>query len=395
MNQSITVTIITVCYNSENSIKTTLENIKNLKTKNSIEYIVIDGNSSDGTKKIISEYEMYIDYYVSELDDGIYDAMNKGIRKASGYIIGFLNCGDYYDDNTLENVIDTFSKTDADIVYGNVTAIHNLRKVGIKTICEDPSYILEGMIACHQGVFVKTEVQKEHEFDTRYKIVADRKMLIDLYLQNYKFVMINENLAYYDDMGVSSIKIDSLRRENNLLTYSTYLKMPDLYLGTRRKAIDSVILNVFFWSITENKYEIDNVAKYFAKVIDMKSKVFIWGAGKYGETAEKLFLDMGYEIAGYLDTNPSIKEKGKFQVMSPTKLEKDDRTVIVISSIKYSDEIIECIKKQSNLVDIPFWVFHKILIEYEKQSYNFKIFQTELAKDEYSMALQHSSSRDL
>ena len=108
MLDKIKVSIITVCFNSELTIEDTILSIKK-QDYNNIEYIVIDGKSTDSTVEIIKKYNDYIDYFISENDNGIYDAMNKGISKATGQIIGILNSDDFYPNKyILSNVVKTF-----------------------------------------------------------------------------------------------------------------------------------------------------------------------------------------------------------------------------------------------------------------------------------------------
>ena len=119
MDKKKKITIITVVKNAEN----TLENcIKSVLSQNyiNLEYIVIDGNSSDRTKEIINKYKNNISRIIIEDDDGIWDAMNKGIKLADGEIIGFLNSDDYYFNNTLEIVNNYFSKNNIDFLFGSV-----------------------------------------------------------------------------------------------------------------------------------------------------------------------------------------------------------------------------------------------------------------------------------
>ena len=113
------ITIITVVKNNKQSIERCIKSVIKQKYKN-IEYIVVDGNSSDGTKQIINKYKSKIDFYVSENDLGIWDAMNKGISLSTGDIIGFLNSDDFYYENALEIVSDYFEKKEIDFLFGSV-----------------------------------------------------------------------------------------------------------------------------------------------------------------------------------------------------------------------------------------------------------------------------------
>ena len=113
------ITIITVVKNAENTLENCIKSVLSQNYDN-LEYIIIDGNSSDRTKEIINKYKNNISRIIIEDDDGIWDAMNKGIKLADGEIIGFLNSDDYYFNNTLEIVNNYFSKNNIDFLFGSV-----------------------------------------------------------------------------------------------------------------------------------------------------------------------------------------------------------------------------------------------------------------------------------
>ena len=115
-NNKKLITIITVVKNGEATIERCIKSVLN-QNYNNLEYIIIDGKSSDGTKDIINKYKNYIAKIIIEDDDGIWDAMNKGIKNASGEIVGFLNSDDYYFDNALETVNNYFSKNNIDFLF--------------------------------------------------------------------------------------------------------------------------------------------------------------------------------------------------------------------------------------------------------------------------------------
>jgi glycosyltransferase involved in cell wall biosynthesis len=126
------ITVITVARNCEDTIEDTIVNVINQKFRN-IEYIIIDGASSDNTLEIIKKYERSIDYWISELDNGIYDAMNKGIDLATGDWINFMNAGDsFYNYNLFSTIFDQFEYNKFDVIYGDFIAkddITNQRSV--------------------------------------------------------------------------------------------------------------------------------------------------------------------------------------------------------------------------------------------------------------------------
>ena len=118
------ISIVTVVRNCENTIEDTIINLINQEYPN-IEYIVIDGGSTDGTLKKIRKYEKSIDYWISEPDGGIYDAMNKGIDLATGEWVNFMNAGDYFFNNsTINLIVSEIRKQNFDIIYGDFIVAH-------------------------------------------------------------------------------------------------------------------------------------------------------------------------------------------------------------------------------------------------------------------------------
>lgn len=120
--------IITVCFNSEETIERTIISVLSQSYQN-FEYIIVDGASTDGTLGIVEKYvEKYPDKIklISEKDDGIYDAMNKGIRVASGDLIGIVNSDDYYETDALENISETYDGEKYEIVYGIIHCLHGV-----------------------------------------------------------------------------------------------------------------------------------------------------------------------------------------------------------------------------------------------------------------------------
>lgn len=154
--------IITVSYNAVNTIEDTINSVIS-QSYQDIEYIIIDGNSADGTIDIIKKYEHKISKWISEKDNGIYDAMNKGIQFASGDIIGILNADDIYADNTIvEKIIKEFYNSNADALYGDLKYV--LQTDLNKTIryWKSGSYkegkFLMGWMPPHPTFFVKKEI---------------------------------------------------------------------------------------------------------------------------------------------------------------------------------------------------------------------------------------------
>jgi glycosyltransferase involved in cell wall biosynthesis len=168
------ISIITVVYNSEQLIENTLKNIALIKNS-SIEYIVIDGASTDKTNEIIKRYLSIIDIYVSERDGGIYDAMNKGINLSSGKFISFLNSGDIYVSDFVklikDNLSDDFDFFSFGIYEKNIKGILNLKlPKEIDLYNYDPQF----MYMPHPGILVKRKLFEQYDsFDVKFKSASD------------------------------------------------------------------------------------------------------------------------------------------------------------------------------------------------------------------------------
>jgi len=122
--QNLKISLITVCQNAERTLARCIESVITQDYKN-IEYIVIDGGSTDGTLQIIDQYKAHIDFFVSEPDSGIYDAMNKGIKHSSGNIIGILNSDDFFAyKDIISSVASVFAEKNVDVLYGNLDYIN-------------------------------------------------------------------------------------------------------------------------------------------------------------------------------------------------------------------------------------------------------------------------------
>lgn len=172
------VSIITVVYNAVNTIESTLLSVAQ-QTFPNVEYLVIDGGSSDGTQEVISSHGHGIAKFVSEPDHGIYDAMNKGIALATGDVIGFLNADDVYaDGNVLARVAAIMERHHLDALYGDVAFFrHENPERAIRRYSSAhfrPDRIAWGWMPAHPALFVKREVfQKTGPFRTDYRIAGD------------------------------------------------------------------------------------------------------------------------------------------------------------------------------------------------------------------------------
>ncbi|NJB83250.1 glycosyltransferase family 2 protein [Wenyingzhuangia aestuarii] len=172
------VSIITIVYNNEASIETTIKSVAS-QTYQDIEYIVIDGGSTDNTNTIINNHKDKIDYYVSEPDKGLYNALNKGIRAATGDVIGILHSDDlFYSKNTIKNIANAFAESKADVVYANGMYVDKEDISQVKRIYKAKKhkkrYLNFGWIPLHTTIYVKKEIFKTYGlYDESYRIASD------------------------------------------------------------------------------------------------------------------------------------------------------------------------------------------------------------------------------
>ena len=172
------VSIVTVVYNNKDFISKAIESL-NKQTYRPIEHVLIDGGSNDGTQEMIRPYLNKIDYFISEKDSGIYNALNKGISKCTGDVIGILHADDFYPTNdVISEVIDAFNSNETDIVYGVGQFVDrerpNLirRRYGSKPFKK--YFLYYGWIPLHTTMFVKRDIyEKFGLYDEKYKISSD------------------------------------------------------------------------------------------------------------------------------------------------------------------------------------------------------------------------------
>jgi glycosyltransferase involved in cell wall biosynthesis len=214
------ISIITVCYNSAKTIEDTIKSIANQSYPN-IEYIIIDGGSTDGTIDVIRSYEKHIAKWVSEPDDGIYDAMNKGIKIATGELIGIVNSDDYLECDAIENVVGAFLENlNGDVFHGKVRIIDEIS--GIKYIVGFSGDIYKQnnfkMNIPHPGVFIKKSCYLDQGlFNTKYKLSSDHELILRLIHNNREFVFVNKVISNMRAGGVSSVRYIDVYKEKRII----------------------------------------------------------------------------------------------------------------------------------------------------------------------------------
>jgi glycosyltransferase involved in cell wall biosynthesis len=244
-NKKYLFSIITVVLNNINYIEQTIKSV--IKQNIDVQYILIDGGSTDGTLDIIKKYEDFIDLWISEKDFGIYDAMNKGIQYSSGEYIGIINSGDLYNDNALLTIESYLTKSDEiDFVFGTVH-----KKILKSGFNKNKIYWSFDFYPSHStGFFISNKVQKKIGFyNTSFKLSADHDLFFRLIKNKFKGIATkkNELIGYFTkDGGSFSSTIDFFEQFNEEIS---------IRLNNKQNifSILFVILLNYFLKISKNK----------------------------------------------------------------------------------------------------------------------------------------------
>lgn len=232
----IKITIIIATYNSSKTLEQAIFSVIE-QTYPQIELIIIDGKSTDDTLAIVKKYESFGIRWISEPDDGIYDALNKGIDMATGDYFMILGSDDsLYNSNTISDVVNCIDD-DTDILSASVIVVDEL---SCKSTCAYNHHALDkeiysgGMIP-HQGMFVRTSLGEKYKFDTKYKIAADYKFFLQCYYnKEIIFKYIDEPVAFFSNDGASANVIE-LYAENNIIYKELNLPFYDTVIDSKYK----------------------------------------------------------------------------------------------------------------------------------------------------------------
>jgi glycosyltransferase involved in cell wall biosynthesis len=191
------LSIVTVVLNGEKYLTQTIQSVLNQNYPNT-EYIIIDGGSKDKTVEIIRSFENKIDFWASERDHGIFEAMNKGIRLCRGEMIGILNSDDFYCENIFYEIVNTFNATGAEIVYGNM-------RIGEKSEKPDLSQMDKKPAIFHPACFVRKRIyDRIGLYDEAFKISSDYEFLLRCLRNNVRFHYLDKDFTVFRPGGMSS-----------------------------------------------------------------------------------------------------------------------------------------------------------------------------------------------
>ncbi|WP_459816517.1 glycosyltransferase family 2 protein [Geotalea toluenoxydans] len=233
------ITVITVVFNGEKCLEETIRSVIN-QTYDNVEYIIIDGASTDGTIDIVKQYDGQIDYWLSEKDEGIYDAMNKGINKATGEWVNFMNSGDsFYGNNVVELIFN--KQIIASVIYGNT--LYQYDSVYKKIRKAEKLTFKYGLPFCHQSSFTKTEILKAEMFCRLYKIFADFDLFAKLKKNGSIFVYADLTVSIFNCDGVSTVKstehlkeLYAINKKYNVF-YAAFLVLDIIFRETMKRIL--------------------------------------------------------------------------------------------------------------------------------------------------------------
>ena len=250
------ISVITPVYNNADTLSACLNSVIS-QTYSNVELIIIDGGSSDGSLDVIRQYKNSISVVVSEPDDGIYDAFNKGINRSTGDVIGFLSADDFLkDSNVLTKIAEKFSFEMADVVYGDLYYVNKNDTTKVIRHWQAKKFSINqlamGWMPPHPTLYIKASLYKElGAFDKTFRISGDYDFILRLFTRiNLNIIYISEVLVVMRLGGVSNRSLKSLiqkskedyfaLRKNEVggllaLFYKNASKIPQFFLSTRHK----------------------------------------------------------------------------------------------------------------------------------------------------------------
>lgn len=244
------VSVVTVTYNASATLEETMQSVFH-QSYPYIEYIIIDGASADGTVNIISKYADKLSYWLSEQDKGIYDAMNKALKVATGDFLIFMGADDlFYTNDVIKNVVSQITDLDA-VYYGSVL----FKGRGTKHWGQFNKIKWAVTNVSHQAIFYPKVVYTTHSYDIQYRIYADYAYNLNLLAEKVCFIYVDEIIALYDMTGISANAHDEIfQRDFRGLVFSS--------VGGLAYYIGKCIRNLYFikesLKSTYNKKRLEN-----------------------------------------------------------------------------------------------------------------------------------------
>ncbi len=329
------VSVITVSLNSAKTIERTIKSVIDQGYDN-LEYIIIDGGSTDGTIDIIKKYESFITYWISEPDEGVYYAMNKGLKTSTGDYVIFLNSDDYFCWGALYNASWYLRESGADVLYGDVAYVHGNGKT--EGVHAWPIESIRWCVPfCHQTVFMKRK--KGVLFDTQFRIAADYNMLFRMYMEGNKFVYMPHTISFFSLSGISS---DHYKANLEILDISCRIMLEHendkhLYKHQIEKVlVDSI--NKHMYKTGENH---DSILDFINSKIKKDTRIIIFGLGEIFEHIWPIVKKSGLNVDYLVDSNDNKwgSSIDGLKIQSPGILSDERNCVVFLMTERCVDEI--------------------------------------------------------
>lgn len=345
--------IITVTYNCAETVERTIKSV--LGQQNSLyEYLVIDGDSTDGTVDIIDGYRDRLDYYISEPDEGIYDAMNKALKHVSGDFVIFLNGDDYFISRSVLSNISKWITEDGVIVIGRVKYGEKLSECYSNQCFKSPFF---NIFYPHQATFVPRKIYEEiGGFDEDYKVSADFEWICRAMYKGYKIKWIDEIVSVYS-LGGRSNSLQGVIDEYCISRKYMELTNDAFINDMTEKAIEA-IKNNLFRSVCSNERLIPKCRKLFiyAGIVSGR-KIQLWGAGFWGVRILELLSNCGIDVECVFDSKRGGEYMGKTPIIG---FEKEKAGMIIVATDIYDLEICTGLDKDGFKSEEDYFSFHKI-----------------------------------
>lgn len=364
IKMNIKISIIIVVKNAKETIERSIKSVL-CQSNTNFQLIIIDGQSTDGTLDIIEKYRNNIDVFISEKDNGIYYAMNKGIYYSNGDVLAFLNSDDWYCEDTLERVKEVFENNNyIEMVYGDVLLENEL--VTSKRIADDNFLnTLLNFNICHQCVFVRKEIfEKIGIFNTVYRYAAEYDWMLRVALSGVHMFHDNMFYVHYSTGGMS---------EQHVEEHST-----EAWKSSKKWLCDKELLK-----IAEKRYK-KNIAKSHwqntlrtmdecaldiikncLKQKKFDSNIIIYGAGRFGRELKILLDTISINTVAFLDKKyQEIKNIEEISVISfESYIKNYKKNKVIITPINAYEDIEEVFKKNNLLKDKDYLILIEFLIE--------------------------------
>ena len=368
------ISIVTVCYNSAKFLEEAINSVV-IQDYPNIEYIVVDGGSTDGTVAIIQRNEQYIEKWISEPDGGIYDAMNKGIDMASGDYIAFLNSDDWYNEGVISHIAGDIRQKKAPIFC------YEANRVGKNT-----SVLYRGkrkaddirfqMIHCHQGVFAERSLFEKYErFNMNYKMAADYEWLLRMYnngvnIEYMDFVVVNFRLG-----GVSSIyALASMHEAQQVALEAMEVLKEEKRIGGKYYSELTENIEKYYKegecriylkkAVSENLFANNREEFLKLKYLLPKRVYSIFGCGILGKECLSLLEQLGYLITCFWDNEKNNwgRNCNGYVVRPPSEIKKG-ASLIVVSAFHYEGEINKQLEEMGLEKGIDFISYNSLRIK--------------------------------